>query len=687
MAAFEYDSINLARPAFRLARLLAGSSTDIQCEIFQAWFDQPEDIMPYEALSYTWGDTVKTDKIKVNACEFDVTQNLYLALQYLRLENEDRILWIDGLCIDQMNDKEKGHQVQQMGNIYRQAERVVIWLGPADYDTDFLMDSMKQLEKESINYSRNNWRSLTQAWRDIRSNVQPKLRNIPPDVEFRQRNGLESLFQRPWFSRVWILQEVANARRAIVVCGVKSVSARTFAIVPSLIGVAPPPHCQSILDIMPGPLREESWWSQNQDLRTLLLKFGKTTASDPRDNIYALLGLSSDACDSDLLRADYSKSVQEVIKDVVSFLLRCPELHDTNFLSDYTMPQFLEISGSLIKLALSWAESARNKPLLKALLAHDYINANSKDDSDATLLLLAVQTKCNLLAELLLEHEDIDVNLKDKDERTPLIVAVQARHGEIVKILLSHGNIDMNLKDKDESTPLIVAAEAGYGEIVEILLSHSKIDVNLEDKDKRTPLIVAVQARHGEIVKMLLLHSNIDVNLRDKRKRTPLMVAVQYELAKIIWLLLSHSNIDVNLKDEDERTPLIEAVQFGLTEIIELLLSHIDIDVNLKDKHKRTPLMVAVAVQAGNKRITEILLSQSNIDVNLQDKSGDTALHLATNFPTITSLVLAHDDIKVNLKNTLGHTALQKAEIEGYWEVVELMNGTNKEKIRQNQDF
>ncbi|KAH8781826.1 heterokaryon incompatibility protein-domain-containing protein, partial [Hyaloscypha finlandica] len=323
MAAFEYDSINLARPAFRLARLLASSCTDIQCEIFQAWFDQPEDIMPYEALSYTWGNTVKTDKIKVNACEFDVTQNLYLALQYLRLENEDRILWIDGLCIDQMNDKEKGHQVQQMGNIYRRAERVVIWLGQATYDTNVLMDSIKQLEKESINYSRNNWRSSDQAWRDIWSNVQPKLRNIHSNVEVRQRNGLESLFKRPWFSRVWILQEVANARGAVVVCGVKSVSARTFAIVPSLIGVAPPPHCQSILDIMPGPLREESWWSQNQDLRTLLLKFGKTAASDPRDNIYALIGLSSDACDSDLLRADYSKSVQEVIQDVVLFLLRC----------------------------------------------------------------------------------------------------------------------------------------------------------------------------------------------------------------------------------------------------------------------------------------------------------------------------------------------------------------------------
>lgn len=100
MASFKYDSINLARPTFRLALLLAGSGIDIHCEIFQAWLDQPEDIMPYEALSYTWGSTEKTDKIDINGTELPVTQNLYLALQYLRLENEDRILWIDGLCIN-----------------------------------------------------------------------------------------------------------------------------------------------------------------------------------------------------------------------------------------------------------------------------------------------------------------------------------------------------------------------------------------------------------------------------------------------------------------------------------------------------------------------------------------------------------------------------------------------------------
>lgn len=55
---------------------------------------------------------------------------------------------MDGICIHQGNDNEKGHQLQQIGNIYHRAERVVIWLGPATYETNVFMASMKKLENE-----------------------------------------------------------------------------------------------------------------------------------------------------------------------------------------------------------------------------------------------------------------------------------------------------------------------------------------------------------------------------------------------------------------------------------------------------------------------------------------------------------------------------------------------------------
>jgi len=118
------------------------------------------------------------------------------------------------------------------------------------------------------------------------------------------------------------LQEVASARVAEVVCGAESVSARVFALTPSLLGITPDPHCQAVLDIMPGPSRKSSWFAEKHNLQMLLTKFRNSKESDPRDKIYALLAISSDAHDTDLLRADYDKSPQEFVRDTVSFLLK-----------------------------------------------------------------------------------------------------------------------------------------------------------------------------------------------------------------------------------------------------------------------------------------------------------------------------------------------------------------------------
>jgi hypothetical protein len=86
-----------------------------------------------EALSYTWGSPEDPISIKVGTSEDNnlllVTQNLAAALKYFRLKDKARVLWIDAICVNQENLKERSHQVQRMGDIYK-AERVVVWLGP-----------------------------------------------------------------------------------------------------------------------------------------------------------------------------------------------------------------------------------------------------------------------------------------------------------------------------------------------------------------------------------------------------------------------------------------------------------------------------------------------------------------------------------------------------------------------------
>jgi len=95
---------------------------------------------------------------------------------------------------------------------------------------------------------------------------------------------------------------------------------------PSLLGITLDFSCQSIIDIMPGALRDSSWWAKKRDLYTMLDKFRDSEATDPKDKIYALLSISSDACDTGLLRADYRKSLQDTLFDTVSFLLNLNEL-------------------------------------------------------------------------------------------------------------------------------------------------------------------------------------------------------------------------------------------------------------------------------------------------------------------------------------------------------------------------
>lgn len=118
----------------RLLTLLPGSlGTPLEC-----WFSEVSDFQntSYEALSYAWGDDEFSERIQVVEntgpeqpnLVFPITQNLSQALQRLRSDTP-RTLWIDAICINQDDAKEKGSQVARMGHVFRNASCVVVWLG------------------------------------------------------------------------------------------------------------------------------------------------------------------------------------------------------------------------------------------------------------------------------------------------------------------------------------------------------------------------------------------------------------------------------------------------------------------------------------------------------------------------------------------------------------------------------
>jgi hypothetical protein len=126
----KYEHASLAHAdSVRLIKLLPGTrGSPLTCNIFEA----RKRVNPaYEALSYVWGEPVFSHFIQETSTNtiLNITTNLNQALQAIRHKDTARVLWIDAVCINQTDLKEKGHQVALMGQIYHDATRVVIWLG------------------------------------------------------------------------------------------------------------------------------------------------------------------------------------------------------------------------------------------------------------------------------------------------------------------------------------------------------------------------------------------------------------------------------------------------------------------------------------------------------------------------------------------------------------------------------
>ncbi len=101
----------------------------------------------YEALSYMWGSK-ETKSIHMSENSYEVRVNLWDALEHMRLIDEPRIIWIDAICINQHDINERNHQVSQMGKIFMNASRVVVWLGLAENSSN---TAVRFLGEKSMN--------------------------------------------------------------------------------------------------------------------------------------------------------------------------------------------------------------------------------------------------------------------------------------------------------------------------------------------------------------------------------------------------------------------------------------------------------------------------------------------------------------------------------------------------------
>ncbi|KAL1637301.1 hypothetical protein SLS58_009392 [Diplodia intermedia] len=198
----------------------------------------------YEAISYVWGCPDLREPVRCNDTTISITRNLADALRRFRSPTDGRVVWADGICINQADDREKGHQVRLMRMIYKRAARVLVWLGrpacgderqpraafdalcalanqtraagepPAAWDDDDDDDDDEQSSSPAIIATSSSSRRTddpddSPPPSSISSGTANGERRRASALVADRWAALAPFYALPWFRRVWVIQEIA----------------------------------------------------------------------------------------------------------------------------------------------------------------------------------------------------------------------------------------------------------------------------------------------------------------------------------------------------------------------------------------------------------------------------------------------------------------------------------------------
>ncbi|KAF2626522.1 HET-domain-containing protein [Macroventuria anomochaeta] len=306
----------------------------------------------FVALSYCWGGQPLDRPITISGSQMFITESLDNALSSLRSKDDGFYIWADAICINQQDDNEKTWQVQLMRRIYGAATRVVIWLGPSTAASDHAFIGIRELGRLLIEIGL--WDAVIQqsnelvSWLSGKRDEQASFRvrrtilNVMAQHLDHARNDRHpfkwlsaELYRRPWFNRVWCIQECTNARTATFRCGqseadftmVAAVSfyMRLFGMYLRGLLIGPLKHqaqANALADTLYSPipttimdLRMKCLVSPGHNLRHYLDQInvrnnpqeGVMDATQDIDRVYALLGVASGEAAAEIV-PDYSLS-------------------------------------------------------------------------------------------------------------------------------------------------------------------------------------------------------------------------------------------------------------------------------------------------------------------------------------------------------------------------------------------
>ena len=328
---FRHYPLDQTQASIRLVHLLPDLSSEglIQCTISHASMSKT-----YVCLSYVWEIPIRktsepptnqnTRVVLMNGQPFRVMRNLFEFLQMAR-HNATRTnwdlkqfnlsipFWIDAICIDQLNNSERSHQVQQMGNIYSHAQSVQVWLGVApSFDSD---GGILQTLPEVGQY-RSGLEKLIYHW----TRAIPKREGGPfPDRYWD--NGMDLfdfVFQNPYWQRAWVVQEFFLATRIMIWIYTYPVDMMYLQRMRDcLYGPDIARECEQYQQYQRGILKDSRIKdSRNLNLLDALCRFQDKLCKDPRDRVFSLLSLCPESLSS--IAVDYDVPLSHLAYTVLS---------------------------------------------------------------------------------------------------------------------------------------------------------------------------------------------------------------------------------------------------------------------------------------------------------------------------------------------------------------------------------
>jgi hypothetical protein len=307
----------------RVLVLHPGSDNDkISCHLEPVSLTTDSD---FEALSYVWGDTLQREAIRCGDGRVDIKINLHSALHHLRLADRQRRIWADALCINQEDLRERNSQVKNMGRIYKNASRTLVWLGE---------------ETQAVAGAFNAFQIALKIFppRDALQLPSQQAINelILGILDLRAATDWDSMIElllHPWFGRKWIIQEAVLAKSVLAVCGLHTLDWNVIERVLIDIRLY---HVDIVIPAI--TMRSNAVFAINNVMKMFFIKSGSTQRSyeellfatfgfrstDPRDQFFAIFGLAEDAeTISPDLHPDYSVTFSQLTIGYVQWSLQC----------------------------------------------------------------------------------------------------------------------------------------------------------------------------------------------------------------------------------------------------------------------------------------------------------------------------------------------------------------------------